>query len=279
MADAAQIDAVTQAVAGAAQLPREERTWARLDGRVALVTGGARGMGAAEARLFVAEGAKVVIGDVLDGQAAALADDLGSNAVHVRLDVTRAEDWARAVATAEERFGPFSVLVNNAAISHVSAIEHLGIDDYRRVMAVNQDGALLGIQAVIAPMERFGRGSIINISSVDGIGAHPGLAPYVSSKFALRGLTRVACLELAGRGIRVNTVHPSVVDTPMLAAEELGRETIERIESQIPLGFISQPDDVARVVLFLASDESRYVTGTEIVVDGGVMAKVPLSPS
>ncbi|GMU79989.1 MAG: 3-alpha-hydroxysteroid dehydrogenase [Acidimicrobiia bacterium] len=279
MADALQIDAVIQAVAGSAELPRETRTWDRLRGRVALITGAARGMGAAEARLFVAEGAQVVIADVLEAEAAALAQELGANAVAVRLDVTSREDWSAAVAHAQATFGPVSVLVNNAAISHVGPIVSLEIDDYRRVMAVNQDGALLGIQAVVPSMERFGRGSIINISSVDGIGAHPGLTPYVSSKFALRGLTRVACLELGGRGIRVNTVHPSVVDTPMLSAEDLGEEMIRRIESQIPLGFIAHPDDVARTVLFLASDESRYISGAEIVVDAGVMAKVPLSPS
>ena len=240
----------------------------RLKGKVAIITGAARGQGAVEARLFVEEGAKVVVADVLDAEAEAVAKELGDDAVFVHLDVSQQDQWQAAVATAEETFGKVDVLVNNAGILHFSAIENMAVDDYMRVVSVNQLGTFLGMQSVIAPMRRAGGGSIVNISSIEGILAMGGTIAYASTKFAIRGMTKVAALELGRDGIRVNSVHPGTIRTPM--TDPLG--DITPIGKIIPLRRVGESEDVASVVLFLASDDAGYCSGAEFVVDGGVLA-------
>jgi 3alpha(or 20beta)-hydroxysteroid dehydrogenase len=265
--------------AAAVELQPEHRTWDRLAGRVALVTGAARGQGAAAARLFAAEGAAVLATDILE-EVEGVAAELGGAVRAARLDVTSEDDWARAVEEAEAAFGPVDILVNNAGRSEIGLIESLPLDTYLEIVHINQVGTLLGMRAVIPSMIAAGGGAIVNVSSVDGLAAHPAIASYVSSKFAIRGLTKVAALELGARGIRVNCIHPGAVDTPMLRPPDIEADEIfEGLKPQIPLGFVATPDDIARVVLFLVSHEARYITGTEIVADGGVMAKVPLGPS
>ncbi len=246
----------------------------RLDGKSALISGAARGQGAAEARLFVQEGAKVVIGDVLDDVGQALADELGDDARFVHLDVTREDDWASAVAVADTEFGGLNVLVSNAGISPPpTPISATSLEDYVRVVTVNQVGTFLGVRAVIEPMVAGGGGSIVVISSAGGIEGTWGLAPYVSSKFAVRGLTKVAALELARQGIRVNSVHPGPVDTAMLDPEAWhGHDVRPTMAAAMPLGRLARPAEIAELVLFLASDASSYSTGSEFVADGGHLA-------
>jgi 3alpha(or 20beta)-hydroxysteroid dehydrogenase len=245
----------------------------RLEGRVALVTGAARGQGEAEARLFVEEGAKVVLGDVLDEAGEGVAASLGNDALYVPHDVSREESWSRFVRSAREAFGRVDVLVNNAGIAHVAPIAEVSLDDYMRVIQVNQVGCLLGMKAVIPAMKEAGGGSIVNVSSVAGIEGVPGMVAYVASKFAIRGMTKTAALELGRLGIRVNSIHPGGVDTPMarLGAQELegGGEPIYR---NLALPRIGQPVEMARLALFLASEESSYCTGAEFVADGGLLA-------
>lgn len=237
----------------------------RLDGKVALISGGARGQGAAEARLFVAEGAHVVLGDVLDAEGKEVAAELGDSAHFVRLDVTDEASWQAAVAEAEARFGPVSVLVNNAGVLSFGPIEHMELAEFQRVLSVNLQGVFLGIKTVVPSMERAGGGAIVNTSSTAGLQGQPMLSAYVSSKWAVRGLTKTAAIELGKRSIRVNSVHPGGVDTPMIA----GTDTEGGWYKRLPLSRIGKPDDIARTVLFLASDEAAYITGAELAVDGG----------
>lgn len=246
----------------------------RLDGKIALISGAARGQGAAEARLFVEEGARVIVGDVLEEPGQALADELGPAARFRALDVTREEDWAGAVTLAEEEFGGLSVLVSNAGISPPpTPIAATSLEEYVRVVTVNQVGTFLGVRAVIEPMVAARGGSIVVISSAGGIEGTWGLAPYVSSKFAVRGLTKVAALELARQGIRVNSVHPGPVDTAMLDPEAWhGVDVRPMMAKAMPLGRLAQPAEIAEMVLFLASDASSYSTGSEFVADGGHLA-------
>ena len=246
----------------------------RLDGKFALISGAARGQGAAEARLFAQEGAKVVIGDVLDDAGQALADELGGDARFVHLDVTREDDWASAVALADAEFGGLNVFVSNAGISPPpTPISATSLADYVRVVTVNQVGTFLGVRAAIEPMVAGGGGSIVVISSAGGIEGTWGLAPYVSSKFAVRGLTKVAALELARQGIRVNSVHPGPVDTAMLDPEAWhGHDVRPMMAAAMPLGRLARPAEIAELVLFLASDASSYSTGSEFVADGGHLA-------
>ena len=252
----------------------------RLDGKVALISGAARGQGEAEARLFVAEGARVVIGDVLDDQGKVLGEDLGPSARYVHLDVTDEDDWSAAVALALGEFGSLHVLVSNAGISPAPvALADLTKQDYEQVIAVNQVGTFLGLKAVIPTMIAGGGGSIITISSVGGIEGTFGMAPYVSSKFAVRGMTKVAALEYARHGIRVNSVHPGPVDTAMLdRAHWHGAEVRPAMAEAMPLGRLGQPAEIAEMVLFLASDASSYCTGAEFVADGGHLAGVFIPP-
>jgi 3alpha(or 20beta)-hydroxysteroid dehydrogenase len=237
----------------------------RLAGKVALISGGARGQGEAEARLFAAEGAKVVIGDLLEAEGKAVADSLGDDALFVALDVTSEEAWGAAVASAESAFGPVSVLVNNAGILGFGLIDRIKRDEFDRIMQVNVTGVLLGIKAVVPSMVKAGGGSIVNISSTSGLQGLPYLGAYVASKWAVRGLTKTAAIDLGHRGIRVNSVHPGGIDTPMIA----GTSSDSPFYKRLPVARIGAAEEVARAVLFLASDEASYTTGAELTVDGG----------
>jgi 3alpha(or 20beta)-hydroxysteroid dehydrogenase len=245
----------------------------RLEGRVALITGAARGQGEAEARLFAAEGAKVVLGDVLDGAGKEVARSIGDAAVYQHHDVSREESWASFVATAQQTFGRVDVLVNNAGILHFSLLAETRLEDYLRLVQVNQVGCFLGMKAVVPAMRAAGRGSIVNVSSVAGLEGGAGLVAYSSTKFAIRGMTKTAALELGPLGIRVNAICPGGVDTPMVRGER-DSEFVDQGGwfKQLPLGRIGKSEEIARLALFLASDESSYCTGTEFVCDGGQLA-------
>lgn len=242
----------------------------RLDGKVALITGAARGQGAAAARRFVAEGAKVLIADILDDEAKALADELG--ALYQHLDVTSEADWTAAVDRAVDEFGSLTVLVNNAGILHFSELGKTKLADYERVIRVNQIGAFLGMRSVVGPMSRAGVGSIVNVSSVEGLAGMPFLVAYTASKFAIRGMTKVAALELGPKGIRVNSVHPGMIDTKMVSAAGGAEIDTSWVSKKVALGRVGQPSEIANLVVFLASDESSYSTGAEFVADGGATA-------
>ena len=246
----------------------------RLDGKVAVISGGARGQGAAEARLFAQEGAAVLVGDVLDVEGQALADELGPRVVYAHLDVTLERDWTDAADLARRELGPVNVLVSNAGISPpATPITSTSLEAYLRVVTVNQVGTFLGMKAVIPTMIDGQGGSIVVISSAGGIEGTWGLSGYVSSKFAVRGLTKVAALELARDGIRVNSVHPGPIDTAMLEPEAWHGMDVRRSMAQaMPLGRLGQPSEIAELVLFLASDASSYCTGSEFVADGGHLA-------
>jgi 3alpha(or 20beta)-hydroxysteroid dehydrogenase len=252
----------------------------RLTGKVALVTGAARGQGAAAVRRFVAEGARVLAADIADDTGKALADELneaaGSNDAPVRyahLDVSSEEDWAAAVSAATEAFGRLDVLVNNAGILHFSALADTTLADYLRVISVNQVGTFLGMRAVVPALRAAGGGSIVNLSSVEGVSAAPFLTAYTASKFAIRGMTKVAALELGPDGIRVNSVHPGVIDTKMISDAVGGMDLdLTRLGRKVALRRVGQPDEIAALVVFLASDESSYCTGSEFVADGGATA-------
>jgi 3alpha(or 20beta)-hydroxysteroid dehydrogenase len=248
----------------------------RLEGKVALISGGARGQGESHARRFVAEGAKVVIADVLDGPGRQLSDELGTDATSVHLDVTDERSWTDAVAATVEHFGRLDVLVNNAGILRVGPLVDTSLADFRAVIDVNQIGCFLGMRSVIEPMTRGGGGSIVNVSSIAGLQGVPGVIGYVASKFAIRGMTKVAALELGHQGIRVNSVHPGTIDTPMVGGEEFADVDQEAVFASLPIPRIGVPDDVSHLMVFLASDESAYCTGGEYVVDGGVMAGPPM---
>jgi 3alpha(or 20beta)-hydroxysteroid dehydrogenase len=239
----------------------------RVDGKVAVISGGARGMGASHARLLVAEGAKVVIGDILDEEGKALADELGEAAHYVHLDVTQPDLWEAAVSTAVGEFGKLNVLVNNAGIVSLGPLKTINLAKWQQLLDVNLTGTLLGIQAAVDPMTAAGGGSIINISSIEGLRGAPWVHGYVASKWAVRGLTKSAALELAAQNIRVNSIHPGFVRTPM--TKHLPEDMVI-----VPLGRPGEPVEVSTFVLFLASDESSYATGSEFVVDGGVVADV-----
>lgn len=247
-----------------------------LAGRVALVTGSARGIGEAVAAALADQGATVVVADVLDELGEKVAAGLGDRGFYVHLDVSRPEDWAAATATVEERFGGLDVLVNNAAIVRVAGLPAMALADYQAVVAVNQVGVFLGIQAATRLMVPRGGGSIVNIASVDGLSGTPGFGAYVATKFAVRGMTKVAALELAGLGIRVNAVCPGPIDTPAQGdvPELAGIDVAAMAAATVPLGRIGQPEEIAAAVLFLASDLGSYTTGADIVVDGGLTAGV-----
>ncbi|MBG6120089.1 MULTISPECIES: SDR family NAD(P)-dependent oxidoreductase [unclassified Sphingobium] len=248
----------------------------RLSGKAAIVTGGAQGMGLATVRLFAREGAQVVLADVQEDKGRAAAEASEGDVLFVKLDVTSEEDWARGVAEASARFGGVDVLVNNAAIARSVAIAQENKAGLEHCLAVNAVGPFLGIQAVMATMAARGRGSIVNISSTEGLWGTAGMASYCASKWAIRGLTKACAIELGAMGIRVNSVHPGLTNTPManpggLSIEALGRSErfAHRVNRQ-PIARASDPSEVAYVSLFLASDESSYVTGAEIAVDGGM---------
>lgn len=242
----------------------------RVSGKVAIVTGAAQGMGAAHARRLVDEGAQVVLTDVLDSIGEATASSLGENARYLHHDVTKEDEWQRVVRATEETFGPVSVLVNNAGIVAYGAIEQMEERDYRRVIDVNQVAVFLGMKSVIASMKRAAGGSIINISSVAGLFGASHVLAYTASKFAVRGMSKSAAIELAPYNIRVNSVHPGMITTPMTAPTPESEASITRFIAATPAARWGEPDEVANVVLLLASDESRFSTGAEFVVDGGI---------
>jgi 3alpha(or 20beta)-hydroxysteroid dehydrogenase len=240
----------------------------RLEGKVALITGGARGQGAAEARLFVSEGAKVVLTDVLDAEGEALASSLNERGEVARFrhhDVSSVDDWAAAVEVATSTFGKLDVLVNNAGIHSVVPIEEEQFERFQKIVEVNLYGTWHGMRAVLPTMRAAGGGSIVNISSAAGMKGYPGHGSYGASKWAVRGLSKTAAREFGPSGIRVNTVHPGPIRTDMLPEASRAEGTF----STLPLGRAGEVDEVANLVLFLASDESSYITGTEHVVDGG----------
>ena len=244
---------------------------------MAIVSGAARGQGAEEARRFAAEGASVVLGDVLDDLGTSVAGAIGSAARYVHLDVTSEGDWDDAVAAAEASFGRLDVLVNNAGTARFTPIIGGRLEDYLAVVMVNQVGVYLGMRAAAPAMARGGGGSIVNISSVDGIVGMPAVSAYVASKVAVRGMTKVAALELASLGIRCNSVHPGYIDTALLrGGGSSGFPEIDpgALAGTVPARRLGTVEDVTEVVVFLASDASRYCSGAEIVVDGGLIAGI-----
>jgi 3alpha(or 20beta)-hydroxysteroid dehydrogenase len=245
-----------------------------LDGKVAIITGAARGQGAAAARLFAAEGARVVVADVLDDLGKELAESIGGAALYRHLDVSSEDDWNGVVDEVVEMLGGVDILVNNAGVLRFAALTEMPLEDYLRVVNVNQVGTFLGMRAVAKAMIAAGKGgSIVNISSVEGLAGMPYLTAYTSTKFAIRGMTKVAALELGRHGIRVNSVHPGMIETDMVKDAAGGHDVdLSPAVKRIALNRIGQPEDIAQVVLFLAGDRSAYVTGAELAADGGVTA-------
>lgn len=239
----------------------------RLDGKTALITGAAGGQGEAEARAFAREGAQVVVADILHEQGQAVATDIGDNALYVPLDVRSEVAWQAGIETAIKQFGKLDALINNAGIVHHAAVTHTTLDDYRRVIDVNQIGVFLGMRAVAPHMKRGG--SIINISSIDGLTGMPGVVAYAASKYAVRGMTKVAALEFAALGIRVNSIHPGAVESPMTADPEI-EAVMNAAMDFIPMGRVANTIEIAPMAVYLASDDSSYSTGAEFVVDGGM---------
>ena len=245
----------------------------RLNGKVALITGAARGMGESHARRFIAEGAKVALTDLSEERGQAIADELGPNAIFIRHDVTNLAQWDDVVAQVEAHFGPITVLVNNAGIlGAMASTADLTEADYLRVCDINQHSVFFGMKAVLPSMLKAGKGSIVNISSIAGMVANYGFPSiaYVASKFAVRGMTKATAMEYGKHNIRVNSVHPGFIMTPMMveATNEEGGDAL----AEIPLGRIADPSEVTNLVLFLASDEASYITASEHVVDAGMIA-------
>ena len=243
----------------------------RFEGRVALVTGGSRGMGAATVRRLHAEGAAVVVADILDDDGKALADELGDRVRFIHLDVSSEEQWQDAIAQTEREFGTLDVLVNNAGILKFNALTDVPLEEFRHVIDVNLVGVFLGMKHAIPAMKRAGKGAIVNVSSTEGMAATLFCSAYTASKFGVRGITKAAALEYAADNIRANSVHPGGMDTPMTRAvmDEAGRKYVA---SKVPMKRMGTPEDVAGVIAFLASDDAAYTTGAEVLIDGGVMS-------
>lgn len=240
----------------------------RLQGKVAIVTGGARGMGEVTVRLFVENGAKVIIGDILVEEGEKLAAELGENAGFVKLDVTKATDWQQAVDAAKQ-LGPLSVLVNNAAILIHASIADTTEEQFMQVVSINQLGVFLGMKAVLESLKAAGGGSIINVSSIDGLQSKNSLSAYSSTKWAVRGLTKAAALEMGKFNIRVNSVHPGGIYTAMHGSDVMSEQEADQFYSTHALPRVGKPHEVAYVTLFLATDEASYSTGAEFIADGG----------
>ena len=249
----------------------------RLENKVAFISGGARGMGAAEARLFAGEGAAVAIGNVLEEDGRRVAKQIcaqGGRAIFVPLDVTSESQWTSAIAATVGEFGKLDILVNNAGVSASGRVEDVTVESWDRVMAINAKGVFLGTKAAIPEMRRAGGGSIINISSQLGlVGADFTSPQYPASKGAVRLLTKSTAIQYAGEGIRANSVHPGPINTPMTEGRRDDPEVYQLMMSSIPLARFGEPDEVAYAVLFLASDESSFMTGSELVIDGGWTAQ------
>lgn len=244
-----------------------------LDGKVAIITGAARGQGAAEARLFAERGAKVMLTDVLDEEGAKTAASIGDAAAYMRLDVADEQNWADVVAATVDKFGKVNVLVNNAGIiTPVAEVQDTSLETFNKVIGVNQTGVFLGMKAVVKPMQDAGGGSIVNIASIDGLIGMYGAVAYCASKFAVRGMTKVAALDLGKYGIRVNSIHPGGVQTKILDDTGLTQDEAVEAFKAMPLGRIGQPEEMATLAAYLASDDSSYSTGSEFIADGGLTA-------
>jgi len=249
----------------------------RLEGKVAIITGAAKGQGEAEARLFAREGASVVLTDVLRERGEAVAADIGEHALFLAHDVSNEQDWQRVMTAATERFGGLDILVNNAAIHWVRPIEEEDWGEFQRLLSINLGGAFLGTRAAIAPMRSRGGGSIVNISSTAGLVGFTGHGTYGAAKWGVRGFTKVAAIELGKHGIRVNSVHPGPIRTDMLPG---GPSDVDPARwRNLPLGRSGAPEEVAELVLFLASDAASFISGGEFTVDGGSLAGPPTPPA
>jgi 3alpha(or 20beta)-hydroxysteroid dehydrogenase len=243
---------------------------ARLQDKVIIITGAAQGMGATHARLCIEAGAKVVLTDINTEKGQALAAELGNQALFIQHNVTSEDDWTQVIAATQAYFGTINVLVNNAGITQSKSILETSLDDYRRILEINQVSVFLGMKAVIPSMQASKQGSIINISSINGLVG--GAIGYTDSKFAVRGMTKAAALECAPFGIRVNSVHPGVIATPMIMQGDT-KDVVEAFAKTIPVKRLAQPEEVSSMVLYLASDDSSYSTGSEFIVDGGLTAQ------
>jgi len=250
---------------------------ARLAGKVALISGGARGQGAAEARLFTQEGAKVVFGDILDAAGKQVEAEIrarGGEATYVHLNVTREQDWQHAVQVVESQYGKLDILVNNAGIAIHGTIEETSEDDWDQLMGINMKGVFLGTKHALPAMRRAGGGSIINISSGAGIAPAPGTsAAYAASKGGVRLFTKATAVQHAKDHIRCNSVHPGPIDTPMVRGPQTDPARVETLIGRVPLGRLGTAEEIAYGVLYLASDEASFVTGSELVIDGGRTAQ------
>ena len=246
----------------------------QLDGKVAIITGGARGMGKAHVKRFVAEGAKVVFGDLLEEEGTKLAAELGDDARFMRMDVTKPEDWDAVVQLATGTFGKLDVLVNNAGIIKHKDTEDMSLEEFQLILNVNLVGQWLGVKAVTAPMKAAGGGSIVNISSTEGFVGAAGMTAYAASKFGVRGMTKCAARELGAFGIRVNTIHPGAILTAMVMDPDVVAATAGNADAfmnALPLNRMGKAREVSGAVVYLASDDASYCTGTEILVDGGML--------
>jgi 3alpha(or 20beta)-hydroxysteroid dehydrogenase len=242
----------------------------RVKNKIAVITGAAQGMGESHARTLLKEGAKVVITDLNSEKGEALAKELGEDALFVKHDVTNEEDWKSVISETEATFGPINILVNNAGISFNKSFQDITLDDYMKIVNINQVSVFLGMKYAQSSMAKANGASIINVSSMNGIVG--GAVGYTDTKFAVRGITKAGALEFAQDGIRVNSIHPGVVETPMVTEGD-SYELIQEYAKTIPVGRMAQPQDISDLVLFLASDESRYSTGAEFLVDGGMVAR------
>lgn len=247
----------------------------RLAGKVALITGAARGQGAAEARLFAEQGARLVLSDIREGGLEGVAQELSAKGYEVAVhpfDVADDDGWAAAVSLAEERYGRMDVLVNNAGVLDMAGIEATTRESWDRVVATNQTGVWLGMRAAAPAMRRAGGGSVVNISSIYGLIGSGGAAAYQGTKGAVRLLTKTAAIEFAPAGIRVNSIHPGIIDSPMVA-EDVPADVVPLVVGATPMQRLGRPEEIANGALFLASDESSYMTGSELVIDGGYSAQ------
>ncbi|KRL22986.1 glucose 1-dehydrogenase [Lentilactobacillus kisonensis] len=240
----------------------------KLDGKVAIITGASQGMGASHAKLFVNEGAKVAITDINEEKGTALANELGDQAIFVKQDVSNEDDWKNVVNTTTDKFGKLDILVNNAGISVNKSLADTTVADYMKIFKINQLSVFLGMKYSVPAMKNGG--SIVNISSMNGLVG--GAIGYTDTKFAVRGMTKAAALQLAHSGIRVNSVHPGVISTPMIHQGD-SEAVIKEFAKAIPLQRVAEPEEVSKMVLFLASDDSSYSTRSEFVVDGGLTAQ------